>query len=106
MFAASTSVITEIHPAVAIVLGLIVAGGVHVVKAAAVRPAVTATTGGAANPLVSVAEDIVATLLSILAVVVPIVIGALVALVTAWIILLVWRRYARQAAAEQRRIGG
>jgi Domain of unknown function (DUF4126) len=105
LFAASTSVITQMHPAVAIVLGLIVAGGVHVVKSAAIRPAVTATTGGVANPVVSFAEDVVATLLSVLAVVLPIIIGVIVALVAAWLILLLWRRYARQVAAEQNRLG-
>jgi hypothetical protein len=94
LFAASTSVITEMHPAISIVLGLIVAGGVHVVKSAAVRPAVTAVSGGVANPVVSFAEDVVATVLSILAVVLPILIGAILALVIAWIILRLWRRYA------------
>jgi hypothetical protein len=106
LFAASTSVITEMHPAIAIVLGLLVAGGVHVVKAAAVRPVVTATTGGAANPVVSIVEDIVATVLSILAVVLPILIGALVALFTAWLILMLWRRHTRQLAVENRRTAG
>ncbi len=106
LFAASTSVITEMHPAIAIVLGLIVAGGVHVIKSAAVRPAVTATTGGTANPVVSVVEDVIATLLSILAVVLPIVIGAFIVLVTAWIILILWRRHARQVALEDRRLAG
>jgi Domain of unknown function (DUF4126) len=106
LFAASTSVITEMHPAMAIVLGLIVAGGVHVVKAAAVRPALTAATGGIANPVVSFAEDVVATLLSILAVVLPIVIGALIVLVTAWVILILWRRQRRQLPLEDRRLLG
>jgi hypothetical protein len=46
VFAASTNVITDIHPVVAIAAGLLVAGGVHAVKALAVRPAVTTTTGG------------------------------------------------------------
>jgi hypothetical protein len=105
LFAASTSVITQMHPAVAIVLGLIVAGGVHVVKSAAIRPAVTATTGGVANPVVSFGEDVVATLLSIAAVVLPIIIGVVAAMVAAWLILLLWRRYARQVAAEQNRLG-
>ena len=99
LFAASTSVVAEIHPAVAIVLGLIVAGGVHAVKAAVVRPAVTAATGGVANPLVSLAEDAIATFLSILAVVVPILIGAVVVLVTAWIVLRMWQRSNRAAGA-------
>lgn len=101
LFAASTSVITEMHPAIAIVLGLLVAGGVHVVKAAAVRPAVTATTGGIANPVVSLLEDVLATLLSLIAVVLPIFIGAIVALVTALIILRLWRRSNMEARSAR-----
>ena len=46
VFAASAHVITDIHPVLSLALGLLVAGGVHTVKAAAVRPAVTATTAG------------------------------------------------------------
>jgi hypothetical protein len=106
LFAASTSVITEMHPAIAIVLGLVVAGGVHVVKAAAVRPAVTATTGGTANPVVSLVEDVVATGLSILAIVLPIVIGAVIVLVTSWIVFIMWRRHNRQMALDDRRLPG
>lgn len=46
-FAASANVITDINPVLALACGLLVAGSVHTVKSAAVRPAVTATTGGA-----------------------------------------------------------
>ena len=48
-FAASAKVISGIHPVVALACGLLVAGTVHVAKSAAVRPAVTAVSGGAAN---------------------------------------------------------
>src|SRR5512139_3868478 len=47
LFAASAKVITDVHPVLALAAGLLVAGSVHAVKSAAVRPAVTATTGGA-----------------------------------------------------------
>jgi hypothetical protein len=92
LFAASTRVVTNIHPIVAMIAGLIVAGSVHAVKAAAVRPAITATTGGAANIPVSVAEDLLATALSILSVVIPIVVAALIIIVTSLIVWLLWRR--------------
>lgn len=92
VFAASAQVITDIHPVLSMASGLLVAGGVHTVKSAAVRPAVTATTGGAGNVPVSVLEDILSTILSILAVVVPVVISALIIMLTAWIIWLLWRR--------------
>ena len=57
VFAASAKVITDIHPVLSLASGLLIAGGVHAVKSAAVRPAVTATTGGAGNVPVSIAED-------------------------------------------------
>lgn len=92
LFAASTRVVTNIHPVVAMIAGLVVAGGVHAVKSAAVRPAVTATTGGTANIPVSLAEDILATALSILSVVLPVIIAALIIVLTAFIVWWLWRR--------------
>jgi hypothetical protein len=92
LFAASARVITDIHPILSIAIGLLVAGGVHAVKAGAIRPAVTATTAGAGNIPVSIAEDVISTLLSILSVVVPVVIAVVLILVTSWIIWLLWRR--------------
>jgi hypothetical protein len=78
---------------------LLVAGGVHVAKSAVVRPVVTATTGGTANLVVSVVEDLIAAAVSILAVVLPVLISALIVLVTAFIIWWLWRRGARAARA-------
>jgi hypothetical protein len=102
LFAASTDVVTGIHPAIAIIAGLLTAGSVHAVKSAAIRPAVTATTGGAGNVPVSIAEDVLATILSILAVVVPILIAALVIVLTAFIVWWIWRRANREALARGR----
>jgi hypothetical protein len=95
LFAASANVITEIHPAIALILGLLVAGGVHAAKSVVMRPVVTATTGGAANPVVSVIEDLVAAAISIAAVVLPVLISAFIILVTAFIIWWLWRRSVR-----------
>lgn len=92
LFAASARAITDIHPVLALSCGLIVAGSVHAVKSVAVRPAVTATTGGSGNVLVSIAEDLVATLLSILSVVIPLLIAMMVILFTSWVIWKLWRR--------------
>jgi len=89
-FAATAGVITNVHPALALACGLLIAGGVHTVKAAAVRPMVTATTGGAGNAPVSMAEDIAATILSILAIVIPILIAMICivafAIVARWVL--------------------
>jgi len=87
VFAASANVITDLNPVLAIICGLLVAGGVHTIKAVAVRPAVTVTTGGTANVPVSIAEDIIATIISFLSVVLP-VLAVIVGIIT--IILIIW----------------
>lgn len=98
-FAASAHVLTNVHPVVSIILGLLVAGSVHAVKAIAIRPAVTATTAGAGNIPVSLMEDLTSTVVSILSVVVPVIIACLLIVLTAWIILLIWRRAHRFSKA-------
>lgn len=92
VFAASAKVVSDIHPVISLVAGLLVAGSVHFVKSAAVRPAITATTAGAGNVPVSVLEDVISTILSILAVVIPILIAMAVILFTSWVIWRLWRR--------------
>jgi len=82
-----------------LILGLIVAGTVHTAKSAIVRPAVTATTGGAGNIPVSIAEDIIAAVVSILAIILPVMLSAVIILVTAFIIWWLWRRSHRLAQA-------
>lgn len=89
-FAASANIVTEVHPVLAMGMGLLIAGGVHAAKAGLLRPAVTATTGGTANVAVSMAEDVVSFGISVLAVIVPVIIAIVMILVTAWIILR-WR---------------
>lgn len=91
-FAASAKVVTDINPVLALAAGLLIAGGVHAVKSAAVRPAVTATTGGAANVPVSIAEDIVSTVVSVLSIVIPIIVGVLLVIFLAFVIWWLWRR--------------
>ena len=95
-FAASSNVVTDISPVLALACGLLVAGTVHVAKAGAVRPVVTATTGGTGNIPVSIAEDIISTVLSILAIVLPVLIGTLLVVVAAFLIWWLYRRANRQ----------
>jgi len=83
---ASANVITDAHPVLSLAAGLLIAGSVHAVKSVAVRPAVTATTGGTANVPVSVLEDVVSTVLSLLSVVLPIVVGVVLLILAIWII--------------------
>jgi hypothetical protein len=87
LFAANSGVVGEMHPVIALVAGLLVAGGIHAVKATA-RPVVTATTAGTGNWAVSTIEDVIALLTSILAILVPVLIVVLVVLA---IIVFGWR---------------
>jgi len=96
IFAASAHAITNVNPVIAIICGLLVSGSVHVVKSAAVRPAVTATTGGAANVPVSIAEDVVATAVSILSIVIPVLVVVFLIIFVALIIWWFWRRANRK----------
>jgi hypothetical protein len=95
LFAASAKVISDVHPIFAMVLGLLVAGSVHAVKSLAVRPAITATTGGTANTPVSVAEDVVSTLVSIISIVVPYLVVLMAILIVSWLIWLMLRKLNR-----------
>ena len=99
VFAASSS-IAEIHPILAILAGLLIAGGVHAAKAAAVRPAVTATTAGAGNVPVSILEDIISTILSILAILIPVLVAAIVILSVSLVIWWMWRRANRDSLVQ------
>jgi len=97
-FAASANVITDVHPVLALACGLLVAGSVHAAKALAVRPAVTATTGGAGNVPVSILEDIVSTVVSFLSILLPVIVGTLLIVVLALVIWWLWRRMTREPA--------
>jgi len=98
VFAASAQLITDVHPVLAMIMGLFIAGTVHAVKSLAVRPAVTATTGGAANVPVSIAEDVLSTVLSIIAAVTPVLIAVILVLGAALIVWWIWRRINRERA--------
>jgi hypothetical protein len=86
LFAASSGVVGDMHPVLAIICGLLVAGGVHAVKATA-RPVVTATTGGLGNWLVSLSEDVLSLVTAVLAILVPI---FLVFLMVLFVLSLAW----------------
>jgi hypothetical protein len=98
LFAGSADVITDMSPVVALVAGVLVAGSVHATKAAA-RPLVTATTGGTGNWLVSTIEDVVATTISILAILLPI-IGFIIFGLVLYLMIRFVRRRRRQAAVR------
>jgi hypothetical protein len=69
---ASTSHGDALNPFTAMVIGLILAAGVHGFKATA-RPIVTVSTGGLGNPVISMVEDGIAFIVSLMAILAPIV---------------------------------
>jgi large-conductance mechanosensitive channel len=89
-----------VDPAFAVVVGVAAAGATHGARTL-VRPASTTFTGGAGNPVLSLGEDTVSTVLAFSAVIVPVV-AFLMVMALAW--LLVWgvRRAWRSRSAARR----
>ncbi len=91
LFAANTNAIADIHPVLAMVCGLLIAGTVHVVKSTA-RPVVTATTAGAGNPVVSTAEDVISAATAFLAILLPTLLALVLLFAVAIIGWWLWKR--------------
>ncbi len=91
LFAAGSGAVGQMDSAFALILGLLSAGGVHATKTA-IRPVVTASTAGIGNPVVSVIEDIIAFVATLLAIVVPVLMAILSAIVFLFIARWWWRR--------------
>ena len=98
LFVAASPQSADVNPWLLVVAGVIVAGGVHAVKAST-RPVVNASTGGLGAPVVSTLEDILAGVTAVLAIIAPYLVAAIVLLVVA---LIAWmyavRRRKRVAA--------
>ena len=97
LFAANANVVSNIHPALALACGLLLAGGIHAAKATA-RPVVTTTTAGVGNPIVSVAEDVLATIVSVLSILIPIFMATILIILLATVAWLWLRRRRRRPA--------
>jgi len=95
LFAASGNVISQISPVAAMICGLLVAGGVHAAKTTA-RPAITASTAGLGNPVVSVIEDVVSGVTTFVAVILPILAALFIAALIAFFLWLGVRRHRRR----------
>lgn len=100
VFASQNNVISEIHPALALGAGFVMAGGFHATRTA-IRPVATATTAGVGNPVLSFIEDIVSLLLSILAFVAPL-IAFVLFLALLFVVYRAWRTVRRRAGALRR----
>jgi hypothetical protein len=88
LFASHQSVITDVSPGLAVLVGVLTAGTVHAIRTA-VRPVITASTFGLGNPAVSALEDGTSAGLVGLALLAPVLIPlALVALLLTAILLL------------------
>jgi len=85
LFAAGSGAIGKVDSVLAVICGLLVAGGIHAVKATA-RPVITGTTGGLLNPVVSTAEDVVSFIVSVLSIVLPILALLVLALIVFWFV--------------------
>jgi uncharacterized membrane protein len=96
VFAATSTQGVEVNPMFSLIAGLLVAGGVHAVKALAIRPAVTATTGGAANIGVSMLEDVTSTAVSFISILLPVIIACILVLITSIVILRMGRKRHQQ----------
>jgi hypothetical protein len=87
---AATGGVVTINPAIMVVVGVVLAGSVNAVKVTT-RPVVTVGTAGIFNPIVSLAEDAVAILASIVAIFFPLLVILFLALFAVSSILLLRR---------------
>lgn len=95
LFASSAGILTNLHPAIPLAAGLLVAFGVHAAKVVA-RPAVNAATVGVGAPIVSLAEDALSLGTSLAAVFLP-------ALVLVFVLLFAFVAYKLWARRRGRR---
>ena len=87
---AATGGVVEINPAVMVLAGVVLAGSVNAVKVTT-RPAVTLGTAGIFNPVVSLVEDAVAVMASLVAIFLPFLVIPFLALFAVSSILLLRR---------------
>lgn len=94
----ATSSVVTIHPVVMVLLGVLLAGSVNAVKVTT-RPMVTVGTAGIFNPFVSIGEDAIAALASVIAIFAPVLVLLVLALFAVSSILLL-RRFRRLRASR------
>jgi hypothetical protein len=105
LFVGQTGIETDLSTLAAVVLGGATAGSIHAERTV-LRPASTATTGGAANPVLSLGEDIGSLVLVVLAFVLPLLALLLVAaLIGAGAVAALRVRRSLRARRERRRPG-
>jgi hypothetical protein len=100
LLAVSAAGVVKAPAVVLFVAGVLLAGSVHAAKATA-RPAINAVSGGAGAPVVSAIEDVVSFVMSVLAILVPI----LAAITFGLLVYLLLRMTRRLVAAAKARKG-
>ena len=90
VFGAQENLLSQSAPWAAAVAGMVLGESVHLARST-VRPAVTAGTGGAGNPVMSAIEDAMSFVLTVLAVLVTVLAFVAVVVVT----IVVWRKVRR-----------
>ncbi len=97
LFASQAGVITSMSPVLAFIVGALVAGTVHATRAA-IRPAVTVSTAGMGNAVVSAGEDVAAVTISVATIVAPVLVTVVLVLLFL-LVLWLWRRRRRRRPA-------
>jgi uncharacterized protein DUF4126 len=95
LFASQHSIVQEVSPGLALLIGLTTAGGIHTLRAL-VRPVVNVGTMGLGGPVVSAIEDAGAFSLAGLAIVAPIVCIAVLAVLMVLLVRLVSKAITRR----------
>lgn len=90
---AITRASNPVNPLIAMIIGLVIAAAVHLYKMLS-RPAITVATHGLGNPMVSMVEDALSAITSVLAVLVPIA-GAASVLASAFLLRWTYRAVRR-----------
>jgi hypothetical protein len=99
LFMSTNSATGAVNPLLAAICGIVVAGGTHGARAT-VRPLATAGTAGVANPVISFFEDVISLILSVLAVVLPVLAFFLVLFFVVMLVMLFRRLRRRRTAAR------
>ena len=94
----TTGALGKDYPIVMVVLGILLAGSVHAVKAAS-RPVVNTTTAGLGGPIASITEDMLAVMSTAAAILAPVLVLAVIG-VTGWLgWRFIWKRRKKKGAA-------
>ena len=99
LFMATTGNAGEISPVLAAICGVLLAGVTHGARAT-IRPVATATTAGIANPVLSTIEDVGSFILSLLAILAPVLAVVVILILGVVVFLLVRRIWPRRAKAH------